>query len=215
MSLRIAVLVFALTFAVGAAFAATNGMLAFGGTVRINSAVGNPDPVVSLEFVSTNASVSPNFREHMTAASQIVTDADGNQMLNFDINILDLEAVLPQPGATGIVTPAMTSFGVRNTGDVPVRLIRFIPPPQSPGTHMFHVSYSRTTILPGQSSFGIANFCSTCLNTFLTRNEVEITYPYVSLNFSFLIEYEVAPDTPVGASDVFTDIVEPMYCEVF
>lgn len=222
MSLRIAVLVFALTFAVGAAFAATNGMLAFGGTVRINSAGGNPDPIMRLDFLGTSTFVTPAYREYIEANAEVVIDANGNQVLTFDVNILNFDGLtFPTPGQTppplfNSTNPVRVTFGLQNTGDVPVRVGRFIPQ-QTTGPVPFHVSgVLGRTVTPDQIITGSFTLCNMCLNTFITRNDIPMTGEgYVSLNFGFLVEYVVAPDMPVGASDDLVDIIEPALCEVF
>jgi len=77
--LKLAVLVFALTFIVGTAFAATNGMLAFGGTVRINN-VGVVEEA-RLEFISAYIGIVFGL-----ANVEIVT-IDGRQHLTYETTI--------------------------------------------------------------------------------------------------------------------------------
>jgi len=213
-TLRIAVLVFALTFAVGAAFAATNGMLAFGGTVRINSAVVNPDPVMQLDFIGASAIITPDFRPYITASSEIITGSDGHrQMLTFDINVLDLQALMPTPGVPSTTIPARISFGIRNTGEVPTRIRQVIP--QQQGPLPLHLSVFTGRVLePDQIISGTVNLCVVCLNNYINRNDISITDPYTSLTFSFVMFYEAAEDSAAGLSGDLGDIViEPAVCE--
>ena len=109
--LKLAVLLFALTFVVGAAFAATNGMLVFGGTVRINS-VGVVEDV-RLEF--THASISCAFGQ---ASSEIVV-VDGRQHLTYE-SIIDYCPTFYWPDVMSQV-----DFQIRNTGNVPVEFLQF------------------------------------------------------------------------------------------
>jgi len=108
--LRLATLLFAMTFLVGAAFAATNGALVFGGTVRINS-VGIVEEA-RLEFVSTRIMCVGQ------ATSSIVEDS-GRQFLTF-------ETVLNYyPNAAWPTVMSQVEFEIQNTGNVPVELFDF------------------------------------------------------------------------------------------
>jgi len=125
-SLKIAVLVFALTFAVGVAFAATNGMLVFGGTVRINSAAVSSDDV-RLEFIAVNISLSQYSFPLVEGSSRIV-EGSNRQKIEFDINFLDLETLM-RTGSVGRYSllghDIQVNFVFQNTGTVPVRIIGF------------------------------------------------------------------------------------------
>ncbi|MCL2420926.1 MAG: hypothetical protein FWD03_03635 [Defluviitaleaceae bacterium] len=115
--LKLAALLFALVFAAGTAFAATNGVLAFGGTVRINSVATIVD--ARLEFV--NLSASPWDESVLSVTNSISNSNDGISRLQFDVEIRDpvrfLEIVNTQ-----VSTPAF-GFTVQNTGNVPVRFL--------------------------------------------------------------------------------------------
>ena len=120
-SLRIAVVLFVMVFAVGAAFAATNGMLAFGGTVRINTATVTPGEL-RLEMVETRVN-HRNAQDYLTATSQIVYTSEGLQTLSFDLEIFDTSRLPANQG-----TPLLTiDVQIRNTGDVPARIINYRP----------------------------------------------------------------------------------------
>ena len=106
--LKLAVLVFALTFVMGTAFAATNGMLAFGGTVRINSV--NTSETARLEFMS--ASILCSFGN---ATSAIVVGEGGIQHLTYE-TVIDFCPTFDWPDVMSQV-----DFSIRNTGSVPVR----------------------------------------------------------------------------------------------
>jgi len=147
-NLKLAIVLFAMIFAVGAAFAATNGMLAFGGTVRINSTSTVNEAM--LEFDSwTRIFAYPQIRIHHCPwlgtpecqcslgppppnafnyfeGSARIIEENGRQKLAFDIDILDIEALLglwpwgiPEDEILGF------SFSFQNTGSVPVRLFDF------------------------------------------------------------------------------------------
>jgi len=123
-NLKIATLLFALTFVVGTAFAATNGMLAFGGTVRINSAAVTPDPIVRLEMTYTSVWVSSIFADSFRGSSEIILDENGHQTLSFDIELLD-PTIIYRPGLGNLVPGAQLNLHLRNTGDVPVIITEF------------------------------------------------------------------------------------------
>ena len=110
-NLKLAVLLFALTFAVGAAFAATNGMLAFGGTVRINNVVAVEE--ARLEFTSTRINCA--FGQ---ASSEIVV-IEGRQHLTYE-TVIDFNPNYDFP-----TVMSQVDFTIQNTGNVPVEFLHF------------------------------------------------------------------------------------------
>ena len=227
-SLRIAVVLFTMVFAVGAAFAATNGMLAFGGTVRINTATVGPDPVMSLEFVRVNGVSAPEvFRPYVTATADIIVNNDDRQTLSFDIDIpyagnIDFAAQSTpgNPVPNNLVT---ISFTVANTGDTPVRLTRILPQGQT-GVSPFHVSLAGLNInpaigrvfLPGETAVGAISFCRICFYHGTVRNSGLSLYDVdISLNYAFILVYEaVVGDVAPEAGDNLA-IDEFSFCELF
>jgi len=107
-NLKLAAVLFAMIFVVGAAFAATNGVLAFGGTVRINNVAVIED--ARLEFIST--SIQCNYG---LATSEIITGENGRQFLTFE-TVIDFCPTLDWPTAISHL-----NFTIQNTGNVPVR----------------------------------------------------------------------------------------------
>jgi len=108
--LKLAILLFAMTFIVGTAFAATNGMLAFGGTVRIN----NVTPVgdARLEFINSSIRcLGPAYTE--------IVVIDGRQHLTYSTTI-DFCRTFAFP-----TVMSQVDFEIQNTGDVPVELLQF------------------------------------------------------------------------------------------
>jgi len=211
--LKIAVLVFALAFTVGAAFAATNGMLAFGGTVRINSAAVNPNPVMRLEFVSTSASV-PHVasQPYMTATSEIVVDESGKQALSFNLDITDGSVIPTGPLARTLLR---VDFTVANTGDVPVNLVNFerttpvgpnvfyeftllVPTDTGHRRQVFPTASGgrmpiNVVLMPDETISGyIRSFCGHIEN-YLNRSGISLTEPNIYANFHrYVMNYEVA-----------------------
>jgi len=116
--LQFAVLLFATTLLVGTVFAITNGVMVFGGTVRINSVPIIPDPIMRLEMTYTSAWVSTNFSETIRGNSEIVLDENGRQTLVFNIEILDSATVYYQWGAA-------IELHLENTGDLSVVITEF------------------------------------------------------------------------------------------
>jgi len=108
--LRLAVLLFALTFVMGAAFAATNGMLAFGGTVRINN-VGVVEEA-RLEFINPNLSIA------FGQGSADIVVIDGIQHLTYEMTI-DFCPTFDWPDVMSQV-----DFEIQNTGNVPVEFLQ-------------------------------------------------------------------------------------------
>jgi len=112
--LRFAVMLFATTLLVGAVFAATNGVLVFGGTVRINNAIVAEE--VMLEFANLSY---VSWDESVLRATGSIADTNNvrNQRLQFDIEIRDIARFSSQ-----VQTPVL-EFEIRNTGNVPVRFL--------------------------------------------------------------------------------------------
>jgi len=112
--LKLTCLLFAMTFLAGAAFAATNGTLVFGGTVRINNVL-NPQ-VARLEFVSVETWNAPG------RTAEIV-EVNGRKLLDFEI------AANWPPRTPGYSEPTAPPppifFEIQNTGTVPVELTGF------------------------------------------------------------------------------------------
>ena len=119
-NLKLAIVLFAMIFAVGAAFAATNGILAFGGIVRINN-VTNAD-VIRLEFVDVTH--APWDESILTVETSIQNTETGRKRLQFDIEINDIQEFFNNQSS-------IVNFTIQNTGSVPVRII---------GTHDFEMS---------------------------------------------------------------------------
>ena len=120
-SLKIAILLFIMTFAIGAAFAATNGLLAFGGTVRINTATVNPSGL-RVEIVDVTSRV--NFPDYFALSVETVENAEGRQTIAFDLEIFDTSKIpnpVDLPQNAGITFANMVLY-IQNTGDVPARL---------------------------------------------------------------------------------------------
>jgi len=131
--LKLAVLLFALTFVAGAAFAATNDMLVFGGTVRINSATSVPTDM-RMEFIRVNASPSCiciSQQSCMSLDYELITEG-GRKFILFDFvpGISDerMPSPPPPPGNPMMPEPIPTcvytiSFTIQNTGTVPIRFL--------------------------------------------------------------------------------------------
>jgi len=112
--LKLGVLLFATMFLVGAAFAATNGMLVFGGTVRINNLI--QVEAMRLEFVDLTA--VPWDQSILEVSGNLVNEEGfGTKRLNFDVEVFDILALQNQ-----IQTPVL-EFTIQNTGTVPVRFL--------------------------------------------------------------------------------------------
>jgi len=196
-SLKIAVLVFALTFAVGAAFAATSGMLAFGGTVRINSTTVGPDPVLSVEFVSAEARVNPPSLSPsvLEASAEVVVNADGRQTLSFDLNFPDGLRV-PTTG-----TPVFIEFTLENTGDT-AALITGIQQTGGPGFNVLGQTYD-FILEPGQRTDRVMSLSATDLRQYLgTYTNTTPSTPNIFVNISFNLNYMPAPIPPGDAPSV-------------
>jgi len=133
--LKLAILLFAMAFAVGTAFAATNGMLVFGGTVRINSSTVVADDI-ELSFASVairHCHISHLSTQHVLRTNAaIVIDENGRQTLDFDIEFFDGNNISPP-----VHSLARMDFVIENTGSAPARLLQVT---QTPNPHMFIVS---------------------------------------------------------------------------
>jgi len=145
-NLKLAVVLFAMIFAIGAAFAATNGILAFGGTVRINSvqtvnepmlefndwirifALPEDDISIHCPWIGTPECVGcsrPNAFNYFEGSARIIEE-NGRQKLAFDIDILDIEALLARWSGSWKHDDILgIGFSFQNTGSVPVRLFGF------------------------------------------------------------------------------------------
>jgi len=122
--LKLITLLFALTFLAGAAFAATNGVLVFGGTVRINS-VDTPQEM-RLEFISTEVIIHPD-APYVSLTSSII-EVGGQQRLAYDVSI-EFPDDLPDRDPRHAFS--VIEFHVKNTGNVPVE---FLPHSSGYGT---------------------------------------------------------------------------------
>ena len=223
-SLKISILLFAMAFIVGAAFAATNGVLTFGGTVRINNAGTTPPPEMGIEFVNVaNPTVNPIIQNYLNATASIVLTEDGTQTLNFDINIDDLSRI-----PTGGASLARINFTIANTGNVPVRLqqitnnsadrlsaIPFQVMLDQHGT-VFGTAFLNNprhigrVLQPGQTLGGFINLCPVCLNNHLNRYTVRDTQRVLS--FSVGLAYEAVGTTILEVNEIF-EYIAPVYCE--
>jgi len=189
--LRLGMLLFAAMFLVGAAFAATNGMLVFGGTVRINN-VATTD-VVRLEI---NQLSKVSWNEAIVSLRTSVGDSNGvpNQVLNFDFTVNDPARFISETQALPF------GFGFQNTGNVPVRLnsvlisgelpvrIRLIDPINSEGGWMSIDSLPHNLVIqPGQTIEGDIALVAADILSYLTSGEVH------EFNFNVGLSYEQAP----------------------
>jgi len=105
--LKIAILVFALTFVVGAAFAATNGVLAFGGTVRINN-------VAITDYARLEVVVSEGGRVAENASARLIaSEGETPGSLWIDFEITDPVAFRNGGWQLGLTAPMV------NTGNAP------------------------------------------------------------------------------------------------
>jgi len=131
-NLKLAIVLFAMIFTVGAAFAATNGMLAFGGTVRINS-VGTVARA-NLEFTHALIGLSNADSSHQSRfdAEARIVEENGRQKIAFDVNVLDLEDLLrpvhlhgwtgTQPMIAELWPTIFVDFEFTNVGITPIKI---------------------------------------------------------------------------------------------
>jgi len=149
-NLKLAVVLFAMIFTVGAAFAANKGMLAFGGTVSISSA-GTIDEA-RLEFTRARVDIGAFMRHHIPPCmcppdletpdpyciqcyphptphdyfvgnAQIIEES-GRQKIVYDINILNINA-FPHFALFGTIDGINIYFDFYNAGTVPVKITGF------------------------------------------------------------------------------------------
>ena len=156
--IKLAVVLFAMIFVVGAAFAATNGMLAFGGVVRINAV----DRVARLEFTFAE----PLWHQHwgvFTALAE-VGDHFGTgsvNVLRFYFEVEDRDRFLNEVGGIAV------HFNFKNTGDVPVRLVDVWGSTALPiyirgnytSTDIHHSPWNFEIIHPGEIIEGWVHLC--------------------------------------------------------
>ena len=128
--LKLACLLFALTFLVGAAFAATNGALVFGGTVRINNVLTVQE--ARLEFISVNI-----YSGH-TGRRATIIEENGRKRLNFEV-VKNWPPQLSSENDTETLLPPI-SFEIENTGSVAVELSNF---DITEGEPFFHITLFR------------------------------------------------------------------------
>ncbi|MCL2422272.1 MAG: hypothetical protein FWD03_10480, partial [Defluviitaleaceae bacterium] len=113
--LKLVTLLFVLSLLSSSAFAATNGMLTFGGTVRINHVAVIADEM-RLEFINTSTRWVSSGDAEVRVSSDIADTA--RQGIIFDIQFINVT-----PG--DFDTRAEVYFQFENTGTVPVRLLDF------------------------------------------------------------------------------------------
>ena len=119
--LKLITLLFALTFVVGAAFAATNGVLVFGGTVRINSTTAPTNMRMDFIFAEATNGCIHNEQCMNIRHYEIITE-NGSSFISFDLSVdrrcgWDFRERLTPPRCTGIEFV----YVIENTGNVPVR----------------------------------------------------------------------------------------------
>jgi len=193
--LKLALLLFALTFIVGTAFAATNGVLAFGGTVRINSATTIPTDM-RMDFIFAEAT---NSCIHSTQCTnirhyEIITEND-RTFISFDLVVEEKcgsnfhRERLTASRCTGIEF----TYVIENTGNVPVRSLEVNRIDE--GSFYLGLSLSRQTpgvgthpwadpvIRPGERMTGRVRVSPEVFHSYLdSQNEytfvVQIEIPY-------------------------------------
>jgi type 1 fimbria pilin len=169
--LRLATTLFLLLLLTSTAFAATSGMLTFGGTVRINHMSVVPDEL-RLEFISTSVREIGAGETRVTAFSEI---ASGRQAISFDVHFADVT-----PDAFD--ARAEVYFQFQNTGTVPVRLLDFDMTANGPQLN-FQLQGGMgvgSVIAPGQVVDG---FVVASLGDFLDFGDASFSY-------SFALSYE-------------------------
>jgi len=119
-SIKLAVLLFAMVFTVGAAFAATNGVLTFGGTVRIRGM--EPEPVLMrVEFTHVDAHSHHDW--HVGEIWAYIFDNTVNTgMGHYNALRYNIDIHEPALFLQGWNFPPIY-FEFENTGTVPVRLL--------------------------------------------------------------------------------------------
>jgi len=197
-SIKLAVLLFAMIFVVGAAFAATNGMLTFGGTVRIANTTVTPVNA-SLEFTQSYSNF--DHLSHVLGISSTIhmsnyQDTWRRDTLNFEFDVRDPVAFMHY--AQAIYNNGTVRFQFRNTGDVPVRLLgmegtdfdlyllRLLNFTTSEWFMHGDYSWQNSVIHPGEAWAGSFSLCPSVVE-YNMFNDYEVSF--VS-NFRLL--YEVA-----------------------
>ena len=157
--IKLAVLLFAMIFAVGAAFAATNGVLTFGGTVRI---AGMSPQDVRLEF--NHADSHRYFYGVETWATIYDNSGMGhNNALRYGIHLHD-----PAIFLEGWYIPHV-GFTFVNTGSVPVRLVDVSGGSSATNITLFlpngsvfsieEVLWQNAVLYPGEVMGGMISLC--------------------------------------------------------
>ena len=226
-SLKMAILLFAMVFLVGAAFAATNGVLTFGGTVRINNSGVTPPPEMGIEFVSVaNPSVFPGVRDYLNATAAIVVNEDGVRTLNFDIDIEEINRI-PRSGI-GSTNTVIINFAIANTGNVPTRLrhitsnvnVPVVPFKITLAEHgqVFNVSTMNNprqinrVLQPNQQLTGRIDLCAICLHRFLDIYPGDNTDGVFS--FSLNLAYDLPADITPSSAEIIEYIAAPVCADV-
>lgn len=116
--LRFVATLFVLSLFTSTAFAATTGMLTFGGTVRINHLSISADEL-QLDFIHTSVSEISSGFTRVSAHSYITTYGD-RQLISFDVHFEDA-----YNDPYSLYARAEVYFQFQNTGTVPARLLDF------------------------------------------------------------------------------------------
>ena len=182
--LKVAVLMFAMLFVVGTAFAATNGMLVFGGTVRINNA-GSTN--ARLEF--SHADMSWKTVEDW---GSMWAGCAGLGTMQFGLTVENTTQFLNDASFTTI------PFSFRNTGNVPVRFTEMGQSSHGPRlpilirdpiTGVFGDSWDLGVLAPGQTVHGRIDFCERFFQeSDHFRNYIE--GGWLSFYYSLTLQYE-------------------------
>ena len=205
-NLKIAVLLFAMVFAVGAAFAVTNGMLAFGGTVRINTSPVTVEPLVELSFVDVSVMRNETMDAVREVNVELVNDGNGRQTMHFDIDVFDFTN-LPHAGVI-----AGINFAIENHSDVPVRFLSYEQAANAPwfggslSSHGFMflppggwgedvgvppAMANNVVLQPGETVRGVISLSIRDLIEFIEANNINPTEQHTFESW-FTIVYEVA-----------------------
>ena len=116
--LRFVAMLFILSLFTSTAFAATTGMLTFGGTVRITHLNISADEL-QMDFVHTSVrEVSSGYTRVM--ANTYITVEGGRQLVSFDVHFEDASN-----DPYSLHARAEVYFQFQNTGTVPTRLLDF------------------------------------------------------------------------------------------
>jgi len=188
--LKIAALLFAMMFVVGTAFAATNGMLAFGGTVRINNV---ESAYARLEF--NGIDMSWEFREDWGS----VWASPSADVFKFGVSIYDANEFINNVSFTDI------PFSFQNTGNVPVNftaiggmtshgsdLPLFLRDPNT-GTYLTIFDlWMLETIYPGQVVTGWIQICNDFIQESLDWWGQYSQDGWLSFDYNLELHYEQA-----------------------